>query len=93
MSKSVIHKFVLEFNSRQSVSMPVGSIILSIQVQKGVICLWAMVDKEETEKEDRYFRIYGTGEEVTQSEGRFLATVQLDHFVFHIFEIWKDQWL
>lgn len=64
-----------------------GANVLSVAVQYGVVCVWALVDlSRETEK--RAFRIYGTGGscEINQ-RAQFLGTVLLagGELVLHVF--------
>jgi hypothetical protein len=68
--------------------MPAGAKILSVQDQTGVICLWARVWTEAKEKELRTFIIVGTGREFPPSSRppEYIASVQQDGFVWHIFE-------
>jgi len=49
-----IWKFTLDLVDEQQVSLPKDAEILSVQVQNGNICLWALVNPE-AEKETRYF--------------------------------------
>jgi hypothetical protein len=84
-----IWKFPLELLDKQVINMPKNSDILAVQVQNGVICLWAMVDPF-VEKVPKAFHIVCTGRRVGQDiEGgyaSYLGTVQMDQFVWHIFE-------
>jgi hypothetical protein len=81
-----IWKYVLQPVDVQSLTIPKGSVILTAQIQKDKICVWALVD-EYSELETRVFRIIGTGHGVDDEPGRFLGTVQLHEgrIIFHIF--------
>lgn len=82
-----IWKFPLKVDDAQSVRMPTGATILSVQVQHDQVCLWALVEPDNG-AQLREIIIYGTGHEISRSVGRFIGTFQL-HFgslVFHVFE-------
>lgn len=89
-----IWKFPLAEIHEQTIAMPENATILSVQVQpkrgwgsRGEICMWALVDPHAPLQERR-FLIYGTGQAIFgwEKEYQFVATVQLDSFVWHIFE-------
>jgi hypothetical protein len=69
--------------------LPRNAEILSAQIQGGNICLWAKVDTSEP-LESQSIAIYGTGQELPDSEMTHIATVQMDEFVWHVFEISKQ---
>jgi hypothetical protein len=70
-----------------TVKIPVGAELLTIQEQYGEPCLWALVDPS-AEKEERFFRTYGSGHPVKDVPGKYVGTFQLKNgsFVFHVFE-------
>lgn len=87
--KKTIYKYVLKVTDHQEVTLPVGATILSVQVQREAVCLWAMVDPEEEMGKDHTIEIYRTGHPVEHPEGlHFIGTVQLldGRLVFHVFE-------
>lgn len=67
--------------------MPRNAMILCIQMQGELPCLWAIVDDEQP-KEERTFRTYGTGHNITKSGLKYLGTYQImeGSLVFHLFE-------
>lgn len=67
--------------------MPIGAGILDVQVQHGVVCLWALVDVDAP-RMTRTFRYIATGHTVMTNPGRYIGTVQMSdgYLVFHIFE-------
>ncbi len=81
-----IFKYQFEVTDSMTVLMPEGAKILSVQVQRGVPCIWAEVDPTAPIVE-RNFEIRGTGHNVGQV-GSFIATFQLENgsLVFHIFD-------
>jgi hypothetical protein len=81
-----ILKFPLEIAGSQLVHMPRCSIILSIQLQRTTVCLWALCDPHEVVALHT-IRCYGTGEELPDNHQKHLATIQLPSgLVFHFFE-------
>lgn len=85
-----IYKYPLDVTDIQDVRMPMGAVVLSVAVQRNVICVWAEVDEESaSEAIFRRFRIYATGVTMDDHDKypHFLGTVQLlnGDFVFHVF--------
>lgn len=80
-----VWKFPLALAQTQDVLMPAGARILSIQVQDEMLCAWALVNPE-ADRERRYFLIVGIGHEMPKGRYTYLATVQMDSFVWHVFE-------
>lgn len=83
-----IFKYELIVADHSKLCLPIGSRILSVQVQRGTVCLWAIVD--EYQKELRFVDIYmyGTGQHVSDADlagKRFAGTVQLGDLVCHVF--------
>lgn len=84
-----IWKYELETMDVRVVEMPVGAEILTVQEQRGKLCLWALVDPE-ADKERRVFCIHGTGHPVsTVALKKYIGTYQLMEgaLVFHVFEL------
>jgi hypothetical protein len=72
--------------------LPVGAKILSIKEQRGVACVWALVEIDpEIPNEVRRFRLAGTGHPilVDPDELKFVGSVLLrgGDLVFHLFEV------
>lgn len=89
-----IYKYRLEVADRQTIWMPKGAKILTVQDQgeAGLLSLWAQVDETIGEVEDRVIAIYGTGNimPVAQEEiGEYIATAQTHNgmLVWHVFEV------
>lgn len=80
-----ILKFSLEVVYEQSIEMPVGASILSVQPQRNRITMWAK--SPEPNGEIRTFRVFATGDEVPD-ELSYVGTVKQfdDQFVWHVFE-------
>lgn len=91
-----IHKFIIEPGGTRNISMPAGAEVLSVHVQRGEVCMWALVDTE-ARMVNRKFGVFGTGHTVDPcpqgdhlgpNRWHFLGTVLLenDSLVFHVFE-------
>lgn len=87
---NIIWKYELEVVEEQKILMPKGAKILSLQLQNGVPCIWALVD-DKKELEPRPIFTYGTGNPIDLfgQESYFLGTYQLrdGRLVFHVFYI------
>lgn len=67
--------------------MPQGARILSVQDQRGRLCIWAQVDDSKP-KVARHFQIVDTGDPRTDMHRlTFIGSVQQGPFVWHVFEI------
>lgn len=82
-----VWKFTLEMVAIQSVEMPKGAKILDVQFQDESLCLWAGVTPGK-ESEERTVQIVGTGHRELPDAGiTYLATVQKNGYVWHVFEV------
>lgn len=86
-----VWKYVL-LPGQSTLAMPVGARILSVQAQRDDVCLWALVDRDTTIDEIRYFEAYPTGEPVPAPPGgkrvhRGTALMEGGALVFHVFEL------
>lgn len=77
-----IFKYPLKITGKQSIKIPRNHRILSVQVQDGILCVWAAVEPEGCTV-FREFLIVGTGCDMPEEE--HIATVQDGHLVWHIF--------
>lgn len=81
-----IYKYQLTGSGVNEIEMPTGARILSAQFQGKNVCLWALVSVQN-KKEVRKFDVIGTGWELEEINLRkYIATVQEDGYVWHIFE-------
>ncbi len=80
-----IYKYPLILTGKQAITMPYEAQILDVQMQNGVLCMWAMVDTVAKMNEVT-IRIYGTGRPIENPRLRYLATVQDGECVWHVFE-------
>lgn len=86
MGKKQVWKFAI--NPKTTLEMPKGASILTMQLQNGIPCIWALVNPEN-EKELRYFEIYGTGDSIDCVGKKYIGTFQVQSsivLVYHLFE-------
>ncbi len=88
MDLPTIWKYELPIVDHPVIYMPRGAKVLSVQMQRGVPCIWAEV-LSSMPGEERHFRLVGTGHEIRGLErSRFIGTFQVDAvLVFHLFEL------
>ena len=85
----VIHKYPLAITGFQIVKLPVLSQILSAQMQRGVLCLWVLVDTEDVAvplNKSLEIEVVGTGNPMPDVRRSHIGTVQDGAFVWHVFE-------
>lgn len=84
-----IYKYLVEIQDEQTIYLPIGAQILSVQVQNGKPYIWACV-RLDVEIEARRFRLYGTGHNIEgENVLKYLGTFQLlgGRLVYHLFEV------
>ena len=81
----VIYKFPLPGLDYQEIPMPKDSKIMTVQMQNGTPCIWAVVDTEAP-MEHKAFYVLGTGNPIEVPLGAHVGTFQLGDFVGHVFE-------
>lgn len=89
----VIWKWTLLQKERQTILMPEGAKILTVQVQDGNPQLWALCqENSDVPKQKREIAIYGTGNPVPEPNGTYISSFQLEGgaFVFHAFEVYTS---
>ena len=82
-----IHKYELQITATQKVFLPAGSTILTVQMQNGNACMWAMVDTDN-EYEHITIDMFGTGHPMGWSgQRRYISTIQIEEgqLIFHVF--------
>lgn len=84
----VILKYTLDHtvSGYQTVMMPAGARVISVQAQKGKVTLWAWVPVITHEPRPHLFMVVGTGQHFDTSLITFIGTVQLGDEVWHVFE-------
>lgn len=78
----MIWKFILD-DPISEIRMPKGAHPISTHKHLGQICVWAEVDSEAPKVIHR-FNVMETGEPVP--DGKFLGSVLLNKFVFHVYD-------
>ena len=81
----VIWKYPLRLEDFQTVDLPVGSKILTVQLQNEMPYLWALVDPEAPPVPCGIL-ILATGEPTSSNPGEYINTLQWRHLVFHVFK-------
>lgn len=81
-----IFKYPLKIEDEQTIKMPYGYKILTVQVKDNVPSLWALVDDEEKHRTNCTIRTIGTGCSLDVNTWRYIGTYQLNQLVFHVFE-------
>ena len=86
-----IWKYPLEIKNTQSIDIPKGSNLLSVQTQNEVPCLWVFIHNSSAELETIKLRTIGTGLEITKEDftpDNFIGTYQLENGrrVLHVFK-------
>ena len=88
MMKQTIWKYDVMINDSQKIEMPQGANLLSVQIQNGIPCIWAIVNPMNAEVE-RVIQMAGTGHDMSERVmGAFLGTIQLNDgaLIFHVFD-------
>lgn len=80
-----IYKYPLLILDEQDIEMPMGSGIMSVQMQNGQPCLWAFVNTDNTPVK-RKIQIRGTGHSC-KGVGEYISTFQMKdgELIFHAF--------
>jgi hypothetical protein len=85
MMMATIWKQELSLADVQTVTLPAGAEVLCAHAQFGNVCIWFRCDPMAA-KEPRTFAICGTGGPAPDEDGRYIGTVFLGEFVWHVFE-------
>lgn len=83
----MIYKFPLSSgNKPTTLILPTGSIPRYVGEQKGWICLWVEMG---TGKPDTsfIFDIFGTGWDLPNLYQAYIGTVQIDGYVWHVYQV------
>ena len=83
----IIYKYELSVHDEQRFHMPLGYQLLTVQIQRGKPCIWALVDTTFPDVPVDLLT-YGTGGPVPGRPGLYAGTYQLENggIVFHVFE-------
>lgn len=83
-----IYKYHVRIDDVQTIDLPQGAQVLSVQVQDGIPYIWACVNPS-AKSEPRQFRLYGTGHPIEEDcLLKFIGTFQIfgGRLVYHLFE-------
>ena len=89
---NTIYKYKITVDDYQTISMPIGTKVLSVQVQHGIPQIRALCNQNNL-YEERKFRLSGTGHTIHENNLNFIGTFQLNNggLVFHLFEILENK--
>lgn len=88
-----IFKYDVPATDHFELELPLNAEILTFQSQRESFCIWAIIE-EGLNDEKRYFRLAGTGHDLTEDSTRikkYIGTAQIagGGLVFHLFELHK----
>jgi hypothetical protein len=82
-----ILKYILNpKQTEQTIVMPSNAEILSAQLRGKDLCIWAIVNTDENLRK-RCFLIVETGKTIDGRNKRFIASVDMQAFTVHVFEL------
>ena len=86
--KNVIWKYTLGISDEQTIQMPKGGQILTVQTQNEIPQIWVLVNPEN-DTEPRKIKIIGTGHNIEYFNGKYIGTFQMSNgtLIFHAFEM------
>lgn len=82
-----IWKFPLKLQHEQEIEMPAGAKILTVALQKDIICLWALCNPD-VPKQKKEIVIFGTGQPIHENLTlKYIGSVQVCNgdFAWHVF--------
>jgi|WetSurSiteA1Bulk_404760.scaffolds.fasta_scaffold00380_7 hypothetical protein len=84
-----VWKYEIPIDNYFVLILPKGTKPLSVQTQRGVLCLWCLVDLSSLESEERIFRLAGTGHPINDENIAYVGTFQAEdgYFIGHLFEV------
>ena len=87
-SGRAVWKWPIQFADEFTLSMPVDATVLTVAMQGGHPCIWALVSVDAP-MAVRTFHLYGTGHNVLAGPERYIGTFQTPGagLVFHLFEV------
>jgi hypothetical protein len=85
-----VYKYSFDIADEFVIEMPIKAKVLCWNFQRGIPCIWALVDPEETEMKTMHFRLAGTGHPIDNDddiEPFYIGTVFIDdaNMVLHLF--------
>lgn len=82
-----IYKYLLKTEDYQLINIHKNAKLLTVQIQQGVPCLWALVETDE-KTEDINILTRGTGHRIIETDIEYVGTYQLlgGGLIFHVFK-------
>ena len=82
-----IYKYAIEATDDLIIEMPKGAIILTVQVQRGYPCIWAIIDTNAPMVR-RHLKVFRTGHPMPATIP-YIGTFQImgGDLVFHLFDV------
>jgi hypothetical protein len=85
-----IWKYVIQFRDVQTLYLPKGSTLLSVQLQNDTPYIWALVNPDNlfADEDEISILMFGTGNPIEKEfawNTQFLGTIQNNGIVFHVF--------
>ena len=81
-----IYKYQLRITDNQYVDTYEGATPLFVDVQDGKLCLWVKVDTERNEYQMQ-IQVVGTGNSINGNALKYIGSVQMPPFAWHIFQV------
>jgi hypothetical protein len=82
----IIYKYPLQISKDCTLTLPKGAEILTVKLQNETPTLWALVNPNTSELEERHICIVGTGWELNDNM-KYIETYMEEYFVWHVFEL------
>lgn len=83
-----VYKYPLAIDDYQKLTLPINAKLLCIKEQNEKLCLWALINKEETCTEQITIRCVGTGFPIKESVEYIDSIMMLGgNLVFHFFKV------
>lgn len=88
-----IYKYPIQVITENLLVVSKGAEILTVQVQKGIPYVWALVDKDQENQETKIIEVFGTGHDIHDlmhgQTRKYIGTFQLHQgeLIFHVFEV------
>ena len=86
----VIYKYPVEITSNPiKIGLPIGSQVLTLQMQGDIPCIWISHTKPKHGQcqELHTYQWFGTGHEEIPDTAKYIGTIQIREYVFHLFRI------
>lgn len=83
-----VYKYPLVIDDYQKVTLPINAKLLCIKKQNEKLCLWVLIDKEETCTEQITIRCAGTGHPIKENV-EYIDSIMMmgGSLVFHFFKV------